>query len=274
MNNQPLVSVVITTKNEEKNIRNILESLKIQSYKNIEIIVVDNNSTDRTKEIAQEYTDKVFNKGPERSSQRNFGVKQARGEYVLILDADMILAPEVIKECVEVISQDKEVKQLIIPEISEGEGFWAKVKAFERSFYIGDETIEAARFFEKRIFEEFEGYDERIRGGGEEYDLPERILDAGYRQSRINALIKHQEGHLTLWQTMKTKYYYGKTAGIYIKKHPENARKKIKILRPAFLRHKRKLLKHPILTIAMLFMKFCEFGAGGIGYLISKIKTT
>jgi len=263
-----LVSVIVPTKNSEKFLEKCLNSIKNQTYKNIELIVVDNNSIDNTKEIAKKYTDKVYNLGPERSTQRNYGVQQAKGEYILIIDSDMVLTLEVIKECGETIIKNNQIKQLIIPEISEGEGFWAKVKAFERSFYICDETIEAARFFEKRIFEELKGYDERIKGGGEEYDLPERILSAGYKQSRINALIKHQEGYLTLWQTIKTKYYYGKTAGIYIKKQPENAKKKLKIFRPAFFRQKKRLLMHPILTLAMFFMKTCEFAAGGIGYML------
>ena len=64
-----MISIIITTKNEEKNIKNILESLKQQTYKSVEIIVVDNNSTDKTKEIARQYTSLIYNKGPERSSQ-------------------------------------------------------------------------------------------------------------------------------------------------------------------------------------------------------------
>lgn len=80
----PLVSVVITTKNEEKNIENCLESISQQIYPRdeIEIIVVDNNSTDRTKEIVQSFKQstlklyklsdfQLFNWGPERSAQGN-----------------------------------------------------------------------------------------------------------------------------------------------------------------------------------------------------------
>ena len=66
---------------------------------------------------------------------------------------------------------------------------------------------------------------EHLPGGGEEYDLPEQILAAGYKQPRIDALIKHQEGYLTVRQTTKTKYYYGKAAGIYIKKDQKILRK-------------------------------------------------
>jgi len=54
----PIVSVVITTKNEENNIENCIKSVKNQAYPP-ELIVVDNNSTDRTKELARKYTDKV-----------------------------------------------------------------------------------------------------------------------------------------------------------------------------------------------------------------------
>lgn len=63
------VSVILTTKNEEKHIGNCLKSVKKQAYPRdeIEIIVVDNNSTDKTKEIAKRYTDKVYNFCPERS---------------------------------------------------------------------------------------------------------------------------------------------------------------------------------------------------------------
>ncbi len=76
-----IVSVVVTTKNEKKHIENCLLSIQEQTYPHIETIVVDNASTDRTKEIARKYTDLVFDKGPERSAQRNCVVnKQGSSE--------------------------------------------------------------------------------------------------------------------------------------------------------------------------------------------------
>ncbi len=99
--NVPLVSVVITTKNEEKNIENCLRSIRSQTFKNIELIVVDNFSEDKTAEFAKKYTAKVYFKGNERSAQRNYGAKVASGKYLLYLDADMILSPNLIAECVE-----------------------------------------------------------------------------------------------------------------------------------------------------------------------------
>jgi glycosyltransferase involved in cell wall biosynthesis len=61
----PLVTVVITTRNEEKNIGLCLKSVQSQSWPKVEVIVVDNGSEDRTKEIAYLYTNLVYDKGPE-----------------------------------------------------------------------------------------------------------------------------------------------------------------------------------------------------------------
>ena len=71
---KPTVTIVVTTKNEEKNIESCLESIANQTWEFTEIIVVDNFSTDRTTEIAKRYTNNVFTVGPERSAQRNFGL--------------------------------------------------------------------------------------------------------------------------------------------------------------------------------------------------------
>ena len=57
----PLVSVIIPTYNSSRTLEKCLESIKNQTYKNIEIIVVDNNSTDNTKEIAKKFADKAIN---------------------------------------------------------------------------------------------------------------------------------------------------------------------------------------------------------------------
>ena len=62
-----LVSVIVPTKNSERTLAKCLDSIRNQTYKSIEIIVVDNNSIDSTKEIAKRFTKKVYNKGPERS---------------------------------------------------------------------------------------------------------------------------------------------------------------------------------------------------------------
>ena len=265
----PLVSIIVPTKNSANTIKACLKSIKTQTYKNIEIIVVDNNSSDKTKNIAEGYTNLVFNKGPERSAQRNFGALKSKGDYLLFIDSDMELSTAVVKKCVEKIHG---FKALIIPEESIGEGFWAKCKALERSFYIGVDWIEAARFFDRKIVEEFKGYDES-QTGTEDYDLPQRIKGKYGEKSigRINSFIRHNEGRLSLSHTLKKKFYYVGTANKYLKNKTNSSYFRFQaspIVRyKLFLSNPSKLFSNPIIGVGMLAMKTLEFCAGGLGYL-------
>lgn len=272
--NNPLISIIIACKNNSEYIEKCLESVKNQTYQNIEIIVVDNNSTDNTKEIAKRFTEKVFNKGPERSAQRNYGVDNSQGEFVLIIDSDMVLSEKIIESCIDIIKNNNKIVGLIIPEESFGEGFWAQCKKLERSFYVGVDWIEAARFFRKDVYQKVGGFNEKMISA-EDWDLSQRIEVEG-KISRTNDYIYHNEGNLSLLDTLKKKLYYAKQLKFYTEN--ENNYEKIKKQTGILERYKlffsqpKKLFQNPILGIGMLFMKTCEFVFGGVGYLISKIK--
>lgn len=270
---KPLVSILTPTKNSSRTIRKHLESLKKQSYKNIEIIVVDNYSQDKTIEIAKDYTKKIYQHGPERSAQRNFAAKKAKGKFYLIIDSDMMLEKNVISECVNLVSNDLRIKAVIISEKTLGEGFWAKCKILERNCYFGDETIEAARFFDKKIFWEMDGYDESMTGP-EDWDLPQRIR-IKYKIGRIKSIILHNEGRITLIGLMKKKYYYAKKLSKYLKKHPINITGKqlIYFLRPAFYKNWKKIIKNPFIAFGMIIMLMLEQLAGFMGFIFANFFT-
>lgn len=260
------MSVIVPTKNSAGTIEMCLRSIREQTYTDIEIIVVDSYSEDGTAEIARKYAN-VFLKDSERSEARNFGAENAKGNYLVFIDSDMELAPKVIEECTHEISKDG-VGAVIIPEVSVGEGFWTQCKALERSCYVGDDTIEAARFFRKNIFLEIKRYDE-IMVSGEDWDLSQRVKSAGHKISRIHSLIKHHEGRLSLFSTMRKKYYYAKTLRNYINKNPKMAKKQIVLIRPAYVRHWRYLMNDPIHSAGFIFMKCCEYAAVGVGLVRS-----
>ena len=260
---QPFVSLVITTKNEEKNIGNCLESIRWQTYPQnlLEVIVVDNNSSDKTKEVAGKYTDKVFNFGPERSAQRNYGMKMARGKYLMYLDADMILSPIVIEKAVEKLSPVSNIQcpvstippvALYIPEVILGNSYWSKVRRFERSFYDGT-VIDCARFVKKDIFEQTGGFDlnmtgpedwdfdKKVRKIGsvevlDKYDfeaIDKKILDIRYwilgeegLKKLINLtkdpIIFHNEAGFNFRKYFQKKRYYSKSFSSYIQKWGRN----------------------------------------------------
>ncbi|MBU1970534.1 glycosyltransferase [Patescibacteria group bacterium] len=194
---EPLISVVITTKNEERNIETCIKSILEQSYPQdkIEIIVVDNNSTDQTKELAQKYTNKVFNKGPERSAQRNYGLlEKSSGEYLLYLDADMILSPQVLAGCMQTVLQDPSIVALYISEIVLGKKYFSRVRRFERSFYDGT-VIDGSRFFVKSALKQVGGFDETM-SGPEDWDLDKKLKQVG----KVSVLDKNKQAcHVNMW---------------------------------------------------------------------------
>lgn len=255
----PLVSVVVITKNEEKHIRNCLESIKAQTYKNIETIVVDNASTDQTKEIARVYSPNLFDKGPERSAQRNYGAAKSQGEYVMFVDADMILSPDLITGCAEVI-QKNDYLALHIPEVVLGKTFFSCVRRFERSFYNGT-VIDGARFFQKKAFVKTGGFDQNITGpedwdidkkikkigkiglifftpevisqlhsrqeevshlGGGKWKLENLILEKGVEPKKYGAVVYHNEAEFDLGKYLAKKGYYSTSFDTYIKKWGAN----------------------------------------------------
>jgi glycosyltransferase involved in cell wall biosynthesis len=113
----PLVSIVVIAYNEEKHISAAIESALNQTYENIEVIVVNDGSTDNTLAMASQYEPRIKlitqkNSGG-CSSPRNTGLKLASGRYVAFLDADDILVPERIQIQVDLFSEYKSICMVI-----------------------------------------------------------------------------------------------------------------------------------------------------------------
>src|SRR5207249_5998944 len=101
----PLVSVIVPSRNSGRTIAECLKSVFSQSYKPIEIIVVDGFSIDSTREIAQKMGAFVASHAGGRSAQKNCGAKVAKGEYLYFVDADYRVGPDVVSGCVSAISE-------------------------------------------------------------------------------------------------------------------------------------------------------------------------
>jgi glycosyltransferase involved in cell wall biosynthesis len=272
--NTPLVSIIVPTFNSARYLDGCLNSVCKQNYPNIELIVVDNNSRDETKQIAKKYTSHVCNRGPERSAQRNFGVQQSHGSLLLIIDSDMELAENVVRECVAEHLKSG-FSAIVIPEESFGQGFWAQCKTLERSFYLGIDWMEAARFFSRDVFDEMGGYNEN-NTGTEDYDLPQRIEHKYGRRSigRVSEFIYHNEQRIGLFKSCNKKYYYAQKLSVYQAQEANrnHFRRQSSLMRryALFLSHPLKLFRNPLIGGGMLFMKTCELFAAGLGYLKGK----
>lgn len=250
------ISIVITTKNEEKVIGRLLESISLQTYKNHEVILVDNKSSDKTLAIGRIHNAKTYTKGPERSAQRNFGARKSHGLYLLFLDADMELSPNVLKSCADQIEKTKS-KIVTIAETTVGGGLIARVRRFEREMYMGEKDYEVPRLFERQAFFEFEGYDTNLTGP-EDYDLPFRMRKK-YKSTRVNDYIYHHEENATLSSLLKKKYYYAGQGALYAQKHPELIKTQGTILfRGVYIKNWRKFIKSPFLGVCFLVVRILE----------------
>ena len=107
----PKVSVVVCTYNGEKIIKSLLDSLKKQTYNNLEVIVVDDGSTDKTSEIVKGYPFKLVKHKKNRglADARNTGVENSKGEIIVFTDDDCIADKDWIKEIVNCYRKNPEV---------------------------------------------------------------------------------------------------------------------------------------------------------------------
>ena len=112
----PLVSVNILTYNGENLIEQCLKSVLNQTYPNIEILVIDNASTDRTVEEIRNPKHEIRNirviENKENlgfAAGHNLGIRESRGEYVLCLNQDVVLDKDFLKYGVEAMEKDGEI---------------------------------------------------------------------------------------------------------------------------------------------------------------------
>jgi glycosyltransferase involved in cell wall biosynthesis len=271
MNNGPLVSIIVPTYNSQNTLEKCLTSIRNQTYKNIQTIVVDNGSTDRTVEIARQYGAEVhILVGVERSRQINYGVKMARGKYVYRVDSDFILDPIIVEEATRKC-EDEGYDAISMfcasdPTIS----FWSKVRNLEKDCYKDQLLYTGARFFRKEVFEAIGGFREDLVAA-EDYDLYNRLKKTDYRIGTI----KSQELHIgvpkRLVDIMRKQYYYGSTIRGFLKANPTAGLVQLSPIRLPLIRNWRKFARHPLLTIGFIVYSIVQYTAALAGLVMSYI---
>lgn len=272
--NNPIVSIIVPTRNSSSTLEALLCSVKEQTYKNIEIIIVDQSSSDTTLEIAKLFLTEVvtlpaskFYTPPTKS--RNVGAQHAKGSILYHLDSDMEISRELIKEVVEKFKTNKNLGALVVHEVDLTKGFWSKAKALERKCYWGNQNIESARIVKTDIFEKVGGYDENI-SSGEDFDIHRRykeITAIGFCEE----VVYHNLGQLNFFRLVKKKYFYGKTAVRYLKKHSESGVSLVKDQLVCFIYNYKLFLASPLIGFGTIVLKISELIFAGFGIISEKI---
>jgi GT2 family glycosyltransferase len=234
---------------------------------NPEVIVVDNNSTDKSVEYLQKIFPQVKficnkeNTGYAKAN--NQGWKMAAGDYILFLNPDTILGEDCLPQSIRILQQDDRLGALgihmldgsgrFLPESKRGfPSPWASffklsglIKIFPRSktiaqYYLGhlpekenneiDVLTGAYMMVKKEVLEKTGGFDERFFMYGEDIDLSYRIKEAGYKNYYLaDSSIIHFKGESTPKDIVHTKLFY-EAMRIFVEKHYERQSRMFSIL--------------------------------------------
>lgn len=183
MQNHLLVSVIIPTYNRARTLCAAIESVLAQTYTHVEIVVVDDGSTDGTDRVLQQYDGRLRvirqrNTGP--AAARNAGVRNSGGELLAFLDSDDIWMPDKLKLQVEALSLAGESVQCCVCNVRVLQANGKAVSSFKRAHlqprcaggtWLNPFEVQATRFLffnqasliRRTAFEQVNGYDEGLR---------------------------------------------------------------------------------------------------------------
>jgi glycosyltransferase involved in cell wall biosynthesis len=273
------ISVIIATKNEELNILNCITSIKNQSYKNYEIIVIDNASEDKTAEIVMKAGIKYINlinvssANPYncRGAQINLGVSATNGDYIFIPDADMTIEQGFFEEAIGLLEH---YDALYSPEEIIGNSHFVSIRNFERSFYLGT-CLDVPRIFSKKIFDAVGGFDEEnIRFGFDDWDFCKKIKTNRCNIHQMKSKIYHDERRMNVISYLSKKKSYIQDYKPYVQKWGKDD---MDIKRQFGLKYRfftvfledkkwRKVINNPVKSLGMYGLRFFV----GLFYVIKK----
>lgn len=286
----PKVAVVLTSYNNADSIHICINSIITQEYEPLLLIIADDGSTDDTvKQLRYLLKDQTNAKilaleHGERGIARKKAIDLAsekKYDYLLFIDSDMHLEPELITDCQEYMEKNPKTGALVIPEspYSSYTNFATRVKIFERKIInnagtnINGNSIEAARFWRQKSY---------IQSGGinpsqisfEETQPTIRYMSAGGIITRIEKTSLHHDEKFVTFKNLfeKKRYYFGameKTISTE-KKGLRSALKRWYFFRSVLYRPSNlfRAIQHPILALGMLYMYIILTFIGGTTLIV------
>jgi glycosyltransferase involved in cell wall biosynthesis len=178
-----MISVIIPTRNEEKNLPVILRSLKADNFKSkYELLVIDGKSRDKTVEIAKSFGARVVVQDKLGiSNARNLGWQSAKGDILIFLEADHFVEPGFLAAVNDFFKKNKKTDAARY-NIKPHQGNYIQ-KGLAVQCELAERRQGAREFptiFKKHVLEKTVGWDESI-GIAEDRELPSRIKQGGYK---------------------------------------------------------------------------------------------
>ena len=197
------VSIIIPCYNQAAYICETVESALAQTYPYIEIICINDGSTDNSAEIIEKLAQKedrlLFlnekeNKGVVQA--RNIAISKSTGDYILPLDADDTIEPAYVEKAVDILENNPEIGIVYCKArlFGEKQGEW-KLPEFSEKEFIYINSIFVSSLFRKSDFEKAGGYKEYMKEGYEDWDLWMSFLENGLKVFRIEEFLFNYRQH-------------------------------------------------------------------------------
>lgn len=193
----PKVSIIIPCYNQGKYVAEAIQSALDQTYENVEIVVVNDGSTDNSSEIIQQFADKykniLFFDNKENNGvifARNMAVDACSGDYILPLDADDIIEPTYVEKAENVLSNNSNIGIVYCRAKLFGsiEKEW-KLSTFDKSKILYENCIFCSALFRKTDFIKLGGYKDYMAYGCEDYDLWLSFIEQHYDVYQIDEVL-------------------------------------------------------------------------------------
>jgi glycosyltransferase involved in cell wall biosynthesis len=246
-----MVSVIVPTFNNSRTIERCIVSVLNQSYQTIELIVIDNNSSDGTKKIAQGCGATVLTVLCGRSEARNIGSKSAKGVYVFHIDSDMELDCLTIEDCVNACEQEN-YDAIIINEVNIADNFLGRCYDFEKRIYKYSRKG-YARFMKLALYRKIGGHNKDLVNG-EDCDLQIRLEKENARIGFSSRETKHLVGKPTLDEILTKATLYYKTGSDFTCIYPEMGTLSSKISQFSLKAYSKAFLDDPLGSAGYFFI--------------------
>jgi len=211
-NAQPLVSVIVPLYNSGRTLEKCLDAINSQSYRNIEVLLIDSSSTDSTRDISLKWCTRF----PERfryyniqkklqAAKRNFGAKVAHGEWLLTLDSDMYYSNTLVEESTKKVAKGYDAVGIPVKDIPPSRGYLAKC-VFYSLHWQGSKTEQFPNFYKRSVYLALGGQDETIPYV-EDKDFALKFRSAGYKLIPINSIGLHDQSVNLRWMVYKSSLF-------------------------------------------------------------------
>ncbi len=208
----PLVSVNIPTYNSERTLERCLGAVRAQSCRDFELIVIDAYSRDRTREIAESRGAVVVSTRG-LMAQRKLGIEKSKGEFILLLDSDQLLAPDALESCLKAC-REKEAQALMLPEktVIERQNWLTRMTSLNMEAVQGDDDVVTGtalpRFFESSLLKSL-AFPVVDVGYYDHAFIYREVQKKGARVAYAKTVVSHLESNTVRGMMRKFYRFYG-----------------------------------------------------------------